>query len=244
MQVKDAMTTNVVGIQCDATIDQAIEIMLKSRISALPVFDDKNTLVGVLSEGDLLRRAELGTEKQRPRWLELLLGPGRFAGAYAHAHGRKVSEVMTPDVVTIDQTASLEEAVDLMNRHNVKRLPVLSEGRLVGIIARADLLRALAPLLRAPAKAGSDEETHDFILAELGHEVWAPLASIDVDVRNGVVSLRGSLSDERQRDAIKVIAENAPGVTAVHDHMIWVEGNSGAYLLSEEDAKAARASAT
>jgi CBS domain-containing protein len=242
MQVKDAMTTNVVGIQSDATIDQAIEIMLRSRISALPVFDPKNTLVGLLSEGDLLRRAELGTERRRPRWLEFLLGPGRFAGAYVLAHGRKVNEVMTPDVVTIDETAPLEEAVNLMNRHNVKRLPVMFEGHLVGIIARADLLRALASRLRLPAKQGSDVEIHDSILAELGHEAWAPIASIDVDVCNGVVSLRGSLSDNRQRDAIKVIAENAPGVTAIHDHMIWVEPNSGVYLLSDEDAKAQRAS--
>jgi CBS domain-containing protein len=238
MQVKDAMTTNVVGIQSDATIAQAVEIMLKSRISALPVFDEKNALVGVLSEGDLLRRAELGTEKQRPRWLELLLGPGRFAGAYAHAHGRKVSEVMTPDVVTVDQSASLEEAVDLMNRHKVRRLPVLSGQRLIGILARADLLRALAPLLDAPTKSASDEEIHDYVLAQLGNEAWAPLASIDVDVRSGVVSLRGALSDERQRDAIKVICENAPGVSVVHDHMIWVEGNSGVFLLSEEDSRA------
>jgi CBS domain-containing protein len=243
MQVKDAMTTNVVGIQSDATIEQAIDMMLKSRISALPVFDGNNMLVGLLSEGDLLRRAELGTEKQRPRWLELLLGPGRFAGAYTQAHGRKVIDAMTPDVVTIDQTASLEEAVDLMNRHRIKRLPVLAEGRLVGILARADLLRALAPLLKTPAKPASDQEIRDFILAELGREAWAPLASIDVEIHNGVVALRGALSDERQRDAIKVIAENAPGVTAVHDHMIWVEGNSGVYLLSEEDAKAQKTSA-
>ena len=238
MQVKDAMTTNVVGIQSDAGIDQAVEIMLRSRISALPVFDDEHTLVGIISEGDLLRRAELGTERRRPRWLELLLGPGRFATDYVHAHGRKVDELMTYEVVTVEQDAALEEAVDLMNRHKVKRLPVMANGRLVGILARADLLRALAPLLKAPAAKRGDDEIRDSLLAALERQQWAPIAAMDLEVADGVVSARGTLSDERQRDAIKVIVENALGVRAYHDHLIWVEGNTGAYLLSAEDAKA------
>ena len=238
MQVKDAMTTNVVGIQSDAGIDQAVEIMLRSRISALPVFDDEHTLVGIISEGDLLRRAELGTERRRPRWLELLLGPGRFATDYVHAHGRKVDELMTYEVVTVEQDAALEEAVDLMNRYKVKRLPVMADGRLVGILARADLLRALAPLLKAPSAKRGDAEIRDSLLAELQRQKWAPIAAMDLEVADGVVSARGTLSDERQRDAIKVIVENALGVRAYHDHLIWVEGNTGAYLLSAEDAKA------
>src|ERR1700676_5395090 len=107
MQVRDAMTTNVIGIQSDASIAQAIDIMLRSHISALPVFDEKQALVGILSEEDLLRRAELGTEKRRPRWLEFLIGPGSFASAYVHTHGRKVDEVMTTNVVTIEPTEPL-----------------------------------------------------------------------------------------------------------------------------------------
>jgi CBS domain-containing protein len=243
MQIRDAMTTNVTGIQFDASIAQAIEIMLRSHISALPVFDEKKSLVGILSEGDLLRRVELGTEKRRPRWLEFLIGPGSFANAYVHSHGRKVDEVMTTDVVTIEQTAALAEAVDLMNRHNIKRLPVMQNGFVVGVIARADLLRAMAPLLRTPPKIRTDAEIRDSILDQFKQQEWTPIASIAVDVHRGVVELRGSLSDERQRLAIKVIVENMAGVTAIHDHLIWVEPNTGVYLLSEEDAKAERASA-
>jgi CBS domain-containing protein len=243
MQVKDTMTTNVIGIQSEASLAQAIEIMLRSHISALPVFDEKHTLIGILSEGDLLRRAELGTEKRRPRWLEFLIGPGSFASAYVHTHGRKVDEVMTRNVVTIEQTATLSEAVDLMNRHNIKRLPVMLNGTVVGVIARADLLRTMAPLLRPPSKISTDTEIHDSILDQLKQQDWTPITSVAVNVRQAVVELRGTLSDERQRDAIKVIVENVPGVTAIHDHLVWVEPNTGAYLLSEEDAKAERASA-
>jgi CBS domain-containing protein len=243
MQVKDAMTTNVIGIQSEASIAQAIEIMLRSHISALPVFDEKQALAGILSEGDLLRRAELGTEKRRPRWLEFLIGPGSFASAYVHTHGRKVDEVMTTNVVTIEPTAPLGEAVDLMNHHNIKRLPVMQNGFVIGIIARADLLRAMAALLPTPSKISTDTEIRASILDQLKQQDWTPIASIAVDVRQGVVELRGSFSDERQRQAIKVIVENVPGVTAIHDHLIWVEPNTGVYLLSEEDAKAERASA-
>jgi len=235
MQVKDAMTNHVVGIQADASIEQAIEILLRSRISALPVFDAKGALVGILSEGDLLRRVELGTERRRPRWLEFVLGPGRFAADYVHAHGRKVHEVMTPEVVTIAQTAPLEEAVDLMNRHRVKRLPVMANGFVVGVLARADLLRALARLLPARIEKGADADIRAAILSQLERQPWAPIASIQIDVHGGVADLRGALSDTRQRDAIKVIVENTPGVTAIHDHMLWVEPNTGAYLLSAED---------
>lgn len=243
MLVKDAMTNHVVGIEADASIDQAIEIMLRSRISALPVFDGKSRLVGILSEGDLLRRVELGTEKRRPRWLEFVFGPGRFAADYVHANGRKVSEVMTPEVVTIADSAPLEEAVDLMSRHRVKRLPVMAKGYVVGVLARADLLRALAGLLPAKAAKGDDAKIRADILAQLARQPWAPIASIQVDVRQGIANLRGALSDTRQREAIKVIVENTPGVTAIHDHMVWVEPNTGAYLLSAEDEQAQRASA-
>jgi CBS domain-containing protein len=243
MQVRDAMTTNVIGIQSEASIAQAIEIMLRSHISALPVFDEMQALVGILSEGDLLRRAELGTEKRRPRWLEFLIGPGSFANAYVHSHGRKVDEVMTTNVVTIEPTAPLAEAVDLMNRHNIKRLPVKQNGSVIGIIARADLLRAMTALLQTSSKIATDAEIRASILDQLKQQDWTPIASIAVDVRQGVVDLRGSLSDDRQRLAIKVIVENVPGVTAIHDHLIWVEPNTGVYLLSEEDAKAERASA-
>ncbi|MBV8568343.1 MAG: CBS domain-containing protein [Methylobacteriaceae bacterium] len=243
MQVRDAMTTRVVGVQSDATIAQAVDLMLRSRISGIPVYDSGKALIGILSEGDLLRRAELGTEKRRPRWIEFLRGPGRLADDYVHAHSRKVEDVMTPQVVTTTETASLIEAVDLMQQHNIKRLPVTFNGRVVGIITRADVLRALAKLLPAADKKISDEDLRTAVVARLNEQNWARVASVSVNVSDGVVEFRGSIMDERQRPAILVLAENVPGVKAIHDHLIWVEPNSGAFLLSPEDDKAEKTAA-
>src|SRR6202034_4160921 len=138
MKVRDVMTYGVISVSESATIADAVETMLRSRVSALVVFDADHALTGILSEGDLLRRGELGSERKRPHWLEFLLGSGRGAESYAHEHGRKVGEVMTRDVETIGEDAELSEAVDRMIRRRVKRLPVLRGETLVGVIARSD----------------------------------------------------------------------------------------------------------
>jgi CBS domain-containing protein len=167
MQVKDAMTESVIGIHATASLLQAIATMLRSHISALPVFDANDSLVGILSEGDLLQRSEPGTQKRRPRWLKFLLGDGESAEAHIHAHGRNVEEVMTQGVIYVAETASLGEAVDLMNQHKIKRLPVMVGDRVVGILARADLLRALTVLFPASNQAPNEAEIRSSILAEL-----------------------------------------------------------------------------
>lgn len=227
MQVSQVMSTNVISIQAEASIAEAIDLMLRSRISGLPVVDAAGTLVGVLSEGDLLRRAELGTQKHRARWIEILLGPGKQAEAYTHAHGRKVAEAMTTNPIAIAPDADLAEAVDLMSRHNVKRLPVLADGRLVGIVARADLIRALARVLPTAKVDVPDATIRDAILDQLEKQAWTPNAMIQIDVRDGIVALRGAILDERQREALRVIAENTPGVRAVADDLVWIAPTSG-----------------
>ena len=143
MQVRDVMTYGVIGLSEGASVAEAVETMLRSHVSALFVFNPKNELIGVLSEGDLLRRSELGSDHKRPRWLEFLLGGGRLAESYAHEHGRKVGEVMTSDVETIEEGAELSEAVDRMIRRRIKRLPVLRGETDVGVISRSDLLKGL-----------------------------------------------------------------------------------------------------
>jgi CBS domain-containing protein len=235
MRVRDVMTYGVIGVLESASLAEAVETMLRSRISALFVFDAHNTVIGVLSEGDLLRRSELGSERKRPRWLELLLGSGRLAEAYAHEHGRKVGELMTPNVETIAEDADLGAAVDRMIHHRIKRLPVLRGEVVVGVISRSDLLKGL--LAATPGAGGShpDAEIKAAIQAELDKLDWAPRASVRVEVANGVVTLGGSITDERLRSGLKVIAENTPGCVAVHDHMAWIEPNSGFILPSEGD---------
>jgi CBS domain-containing protein len=235
MKVREVMTHGVLGVPESASIAEAIETMLQARVSAVFVFDSGHALTGVLSAGDLLRHSGLGAEPKRPYWLELLLGSGRAAESYAHVHGRKAGEVMTRDVETIGEDSELSEAVDRMIRRRVKRLPVLRGDTVVGVVARTDLLRAL--LAANPQAAGphSDAEIKAAILAELDKLDWAPRASVGVEVESGVVTLTGSITDERLRGGLRVIAENTPGCLAVHDHMAWIEPNSGTVMPSPED---------
>lgn len=239
MRIRDVMTYGVIGVPESASLAEAVETMIRSRVSALFVFDPNNALSGILSEGDLLRRSELGSERKRPHWLELLIGSGRLAEAYAHEHGRKVREVMTPNVETIAEDAELSDAVDRMIRHRIKRLPVLRGETVIGVISRSDLLKGLlaaAPDANAPH---SDNDIKAAIQSELNKLEWAPRASVRIVVANGVVTFEGSVTDERLRDGLKVIAENTPGVTAARDHMAWIEPNSGVVIPSEgDDAKA------
>jgi len=227
MQVSQAMSTKVITIQPDASIAEAIDLMLGSHVSGLPVVDREGTLVGLLSEGDLLRRAELGTQKPRARWIEVLLGPGKAAETYVQTHGRKVEELMTADPIAIAPGADLSEAVDLLNRHKIKRLPVTLEGRVVGILTRADLLRALAKLLPAKREGVPDAAIRSSILSQLEAQAWAPTALIEIGVRDGIVTLSGTILDDRERAALRVIAENTPGVRSVEDQLTWTAPISG-----------------
>ena len=188
--------------------------------------DGKTRLVGILTEGDLLRRSELGTAGQRSRWLDLLMS-GRLASEYVRTHTRRVSEIMTRDVVSVAEDTPLTEVVRLMERHRIKRVPVLRDGALIGIVSRADLLRAIQRLLVAePKTAASDETIRRHVLDELAQAPWAP-HGLTVDVANGVVTLDGVILDEQKRSALRVAAENVPGVKAVVDHIVWVEPVTG-----------------
>ena len=231
MKAEDVMTRGVISIDPDATVLQAARLMLQHRISGLPVIDNTGKLVGILSEGDFLRRRETKTERRRSRWLEFLMGPGRIAAEYSHSHGSKVSEVMTTAVQSVDEVTPLEDIVDLMEQHRIKRVPVLCGGEVVGIITRSNLMRAMVSLARtAQAPAESDAAIRERLLAEMQKEQWAPVATTNVVVHDGVVELWGAIIDERQREALKVAAENIPGVKAVKDHMVWVEPTSGLAL--------------
>jgi CBS domain-containing protein len=238
MQARDIMTTPVITVGPRTTLGQAIATMLKSHLSGLPVIDAQRRVIGVLSEGDLLRRAELGTEVRRPRWIETFLVPGRAASAYVHTHGRFVEEVMTRDPICIDVSAPLADVVTLTEHKHVKRIPVLCADTLVGIITRADLLRALVRQwgLEKPEKS-SDEQIRDAIAAAIRSENWAPGSSVSLTAQDGVVELGGVILDDRYREAMIVCAENVPGVKAVHDHLVFVELFTGAYLdPSKQDA--------
>ncbi|MCU4179594.1 CBS domain-containing protein [Bosea sp. BH3] len=233
MLVDTVMTAPVVSVDPSTSIANAAKLMLSLRISGLPVVESDGTLVGMLSEGDLLRRSELGTERKRPWWLEFLASPGKIADEYVQSHGRKVGEIMATGVVTTQRDASLEDIVELMRKHRVKRLPVVEDGKVIGIVARSDLLRALAKTLTAgPAIAGDDERIEAAVTAELNKQSWGGNGMIRVHAKDGTVELTGAIFDERARLAARVAAENIPGVKSVSDQIVSVEPMSGMVLVS------------
>ncbi len=236
MKVVDVMTREVVSISPDASVMEAVRLMLQHKISGLPVVDAAGDLQGVLTEGDFLRRAETGTERKHSRVIEFLLGPGRLATDYVHASGRKVSEVMTPDVRTVTEDEPLEKVVHLMERYRIKRVPVVRGAKVVGMVTRANLMRALASLALAENPVAADDAAiRERLLAELKRQPWAPVGLIDVVVKDGVVKLSGALTDERERQAIRIAAENIPGVKKVEDHLVWIEPNTGVVVEAPEN---------
>jgi CBS domain-containing protein len=239
MKASDVMMSAVISADPDATVLQAARYMLQHHISGLPVIDKTGKLVGILSEGDFLRRRETQTERRRSRWLEFLMGPGKMAAEYTHSHGNKVAEVMTTSVRTVNEDTALEDIVELMERHRIKRVPVLHGNKVVGIVTRSNLMHAMVSLARTEPKAAKDDASiREKLLAEIREQKWALSSMINVVVRGGVVEFWGAIVDERQREALKVAAENIPGVKEVKDHLAWVETTSGMVIEPREEVVA------
>jgi CBS domain-containing protein len=236
MNAADVMTVKPVTVRPDSPVADAVALMLQHKISGLPVVDVDDHLVGIVTEGDFLRRAETATERKRPRWLEFIISPGRLADEYVHSHGQKVSEVMTQEVASVSEDTPLQEIVLLMERRRIKRVLVVRGSKLVGIVSRANLLQALAGLPQLSSHGATDDVAiRGRLLQELERQPWLPRATINVIVQNGVVHLWGCIFDERERDAMRVAAENLSGVKSVVDHLVWVEPVSGWYLGSLPD---------
>ena len=242
MRAHQIMTRSVITVTPDTTLVQAANKMLQQHVSGLPVVDAAGKLVGIVSEGDFLRRSEIGTQRRRSRWLKFILGPGQEAVDFVREHGGKVSEVMTREPFTTTEDTPLEEIVRAMEKHKVKRLPVMRGETLVGIVSRANLLQAVASLARdIPDPTADDDHIRRRITDSLEKNGWCPFG-LNVVVRDGVADLNGVITDERSRQATVVAAENVTGVKKVHDHLCWVETTSGMYLESPEDAGIAKAS--
>jgi CBS domain-containing protein len=241
MNANSIMTRRLLTIGPNASVLAAAQLMLKRRVSGLPVVDAENRLVGIVTEGDLIRRTELATERHRPRWVELFLGPGRAAEEFTRAHGRRVEEIMTVDPYTVTEEAGLEDIVTLMEGHHIKRVPVVRQGRIVGIVSRANLLKALLQNAKyGEATTATDREIREAFLKKMDENAWAPSALVEAHVENGVVTLAGTILDERDRGALKVLAENIPGVKEVRDDLIWVDPYSGMVIGVEPIAVQAR----
>ena len=241
MRAHQIMSRPVFSVLPEATILETANLMLQRHISGLPVVDASGKLVGIVSEGDFIRRSEIGTQRRRGRLLKFILGPGQSATDFVHEHGRRISEIMTRDPVTISEDTSLESIVALMEKNKLKRLPVMRGDKLVGIVSRANLLQAVASLAREiPDPTADDDHIRDRILDALGKSDWCP-SGLSVVVRDGIVHLSGIITDERTRQAAVVAAENISGVKKVHDHLCWVDSMSGLYFLAPEDEELTKA---
>ncbi len=235
MRATDVMTREVLTVDAPTSVRQVAALLAERGVSGVPVVDAENRVVGIVSEGDLLHRAEIGTER-RPRrrrswWLDSFASD--LALDYVKAHGRTVEDVMSRDVVSVDEDADLADVAVLLETKGIKRVPVVKEGQLVGIISRANLVRALAAAQEAaPAATDKDEEIirgrvqdeliRKRLLDELSRMEWAKgIWAADVLVKDQRVHLWFSEDQPvDQRRAVRVAAQNTPNVRGVEEHIV------------------------
>jgi CBS-domain-containing membrane protein len=220
MRATDIMTRNVVTVSPGDQVQDVAKILLKHRISGVPVVDKSGKIVGVVSEGDLMRRSETNTDHQRSWWLRALVGSETLAKEYVRSHARRVLDIMTTDVLTASPQTSLRELAAQMERNRIKRLPIVENGKLVGIVSRANLMQAFASILSVSPAAADDKEIRDQVLLRLRGEKWSSPNSINVIVQKGIVELWGAVNSESEHKAIRIIAESTPGVASVKDNLV------------------------
>ncbi|HEY7457668.1 MAG TPA: CBS domain-containing protein [Xanthobacteraceae bacterium] len=222
MQARDVMTSHVVTIDANASVRELADLLIKRGISAVPVVGPRGEIVGIVSEGDLMRRSELGTAKSRPWWLRILAGEYALAADFIKANAKKIGDVMTRDVITAPPDAPLNEIARLMERHGIKRVPIVHGKQLVGIVSRANLVQSFASLQKKPhlELSPTDLAIRDRIMTRLESEPWAHTSLLNVLVNDGVVDLWGIVHTAIEKDAVRVAAESTSGVRAVNDNLI------------------------
>jgi CBS domain-containing protein len=219
MKAADVMVSPVITIRPDVGIRDAARVMLDHGISGVPVVDAGGNLAGIVSEGDLIRRVEIGTQKHRSWWLELFTSRERLADEFTKAHALKVADVMTRNVVSAGEDASLADIAALLERHGIKRVPIVRDGMVVGIVSRANLLRALASVPAHQAVAVDDATLRERVMEQIRSVPGGMPWLLSVLVQDGIIDLWGPIQSEEQRKAIRVAAEATPGVREVHDNL-------------------------
>lgn len=221
MKVSDVMTTAVATVEADATIETIAALMVDRRISGVPVVNGERQVLGMISEGDLIRRQELGTEARAKGWLSLLTSPEKQARDFIRSHGLRAQDVMSSPVHSTRPDAPIADLARQMERQRIKRLPVIDGGKLVGLVSRADLLRLLASIqaMTPPPPPASDRSIRQHLLKTIENEAWAASAMVNVIVSEGVVHLWGVVDTDEQRQALLVAAREIGGVKGVEDHL-------------------------
>jgi CBS domain-containing protein len=219
MKARDVMVSPVITAKPDSTVKEVAKTLVDRHVSAVPVVDDTGKLVGIISEGDLMHRAEVGTERRYRWWPRLVRGDASVPLGYIKAHARRAADIMTRNVFTATPETPLDEIAVLLERNSIKRVPIVLDGQLVGIVSRANLVQALATIPRGPEISLSDSKIREELLSHLNGQPWADTHLLNVTVTDGVVSLWGVANSETGRNAIRVAAEAMPGVRGVNDHM-------------------------
>jgi len=221
VKAMDVMVRDVVTVTPSDKISDAIRLLAEHDVSALPVVNHDKTVVGIISEADLLHREEIGTEKQRSWWLEAMTPATTLAAEFAKSHGRRVEEIMSTDIISASEDTPLGEIATLLEKHRIKRLPILRDGKLVGIVSRSNLIQALASLQSKTAKVpDSDRKIRLELLDRLREQDWTDFGERNVIVSDGVVHLWGLVSSREEHKALLALAESVPGVVDVSDEMI------------------------
>jgi CBS domain-containing protein len=220
MKASDIMVSPVITAKPNASVKDVAKLFLEHRISAVPVVDDQGRLVGIVSEGDLIHRAEIGTERRRSWWLFLVADDQLRATDYIKTHATRIADVMTRNVVTAAPDTPLHEIAMTMERNAIKRVPIVGDGQLIGIVSRANLVQAVASSGRKLELPLSDATIRNKLMAHLKTQSWAHTDFLNPIVTDGIVDLWGVTSSDTERQALRVAAERIPGVRAVNDHII------------------------
>ncbi|MFZ1103628.1 MAG: CBS domain-containing protein [Hyphomicrobiaceae bacterium] len=220
MQARDVMTKDLVTVGPDTTVGDIAALLVSHRIGAVPVVSGDRKLIGIVSQTDLVHRSETGTEKRRKWWLEAFADPDVKAREYVKSHGHKAQEVMTRVIVSVSEGASLAEVADVLDTHRIRQVPVVSDGRLAGMISRADLVRALAEVsITAPAARSDSGALQKAIWDQIKAQSWLKTAFVNLSVKDGVVDLWGAVDSDDQRRALAVLVKGVPGVVKVEDNV-------------------------
>jgi CBS domain-containing protein len=219
MEARDIMVWPVVTVAPSCSVQDAARILLQYHISGAPVIDDAGKIVGIITERDLLRRVESATERSRPSWLRYLVSDGDLASEYVRARARNVADVMTKAVISATVDMPIKDVAALLEKYSIKRVPVLAGGRLAGIISRANLVQVLATAQGKLEVELPDTVVRKQLMSHLKEEPWSDTWQLNFTVNGGIVDIWGICRSEAERDAIRVAAENTPGVRAVNNHL-------------------------
>ena len=230
MRAADVMTRDMICVRPDTTVLAAARLLLGAKVSAVPAVDDEHRVVGLLSEGDLVRRVEIGSEKRRSRWGTVFVNRETLAAEYMKSRGRLVRDVMTTGVIVAEEDAGLGAFADLMEKHHIKRVPVVRNGKVVGIVSRADMLQALIGCPRViPVGPGDDADLRQRVMAELERQPWSSFGVANVIVQDGVAQIWGYAENRQHSEACRIAAESVAGIKSVENHL--VVQSPGVYIM-------------